>query len=310
MATLSNTNNIIEQNEKNIQPIWRQELNAIYDYMIDNLNSLQLFKSNKYKLSYETNPNHSGYILRLGTPELNTLCIVEYGSVNNNIQKIRGASINFVRSTLEFSTGQFLFNIQLLCGYLYGIKHFYLENESNQPVRATKGIYKLFRPYLTNEKKELFSNSMNELINIENKINRYNKLSNNNIQYVLSKINGEMKLDIHSEFPINYLNQMKIMTQKIINDKRKNINIWNIHKLPSLLNLCATLLQVSNFNTTITTNIINKKITKKKTILTGQRLRPQTRLQTKLMVSQGKISRANKNRFSKGGKNKTRKQRK
>jgi hypothetical protein len=294
MASYSNIKAILE-NEDNF--FWRNKLNAIYDYVLDHLNSLRLFKSNKYNLSYESNPGHSGYILRLGSLESNNLCIIEYGKLNYNTNQVETASINFVTSNLGFSTGQFLFYIQLLCAYLYGIKQFKLENETNNQVRASKGIYKLFRPYLTNEKRNLFSDSINELTNIENKISRYNTLSNDNIQNILSKINGEMELKINSEFPNLYLNEMKKMLNKIIEKKNNMNNVWNIPNLPSLLILCRNLLNISNFNTTISRTIKYKKDKmNKKTIVRGKinGKRPQTRSQSRL---------------HRGGKNKTRKHR-
>lgn len=64
-----------------------------------------------------------------------------------------------------------------------------------------------------------------------------------------------MKLNIDSQFPIHFLNQMKIFLIKI-NDKRTNSkNIWNTSKLPTLLNLSKRLLNVPDFNNTITSHI-------------------------------------------------------
>jgi hypothetical protein len=129
-----------------------------------------------------------------------------------------------------------------------------------------------------------------------------------------------MELHINSEFPINYLNQMKIMANKIFNDKRKTI--WNTDKLLSLLDLCVTLLQVSNFNTTITTNIkynasnniiLNRKKTIKRRVLRIPQTRLQTNRQKKLQKNfelQTKIKKMSPKPGVRGGKYKTRKQRK
>jgi hypothetical protein len=295
-----------------VKKITDKELLTIYSSIITQLNELELFKEPYFYIDYSHSDNyHNSISLKIGREIDKMYCTMGYLYKANNNHPY-AAMIYFVESKYKFSTGTFLLYIQLLIGYLYRIREFYLENEvgsgneeerESARVRATKGIYSFFKPNIYN-----LNYNENEFNNIKYSYNQYNKLNNKNRSSLLIKTDYRMRLDIDEHFPIHFLNKMKEICQKISDDRYHPDNIWNINKLPSLLNLCATLLQVSNFNTTITTKVINKKNKKRKTIIRGELSKPQTRLQTRL--NQSKISKANKNRFSKGGKNKTRKHRK
>jgi len=67
MASYSNIREIVENTER---PFWRDRLQRIYDYVLHHINSLHLFKSNKYTLSYLWSYNHNVYTLILNSKDI------------------------------------------------------------------------------------------------------------------------------------------------------------------------------------------------------------------------------------------------
>lgn len=211
--------NSLTSNENN--SFWKNKLLVIYEHIIKRIKLLSIFKED-YNLNYRFDNNSCRLYINT-----TTFCDIIYMFSDNNYSKpIKGHIFN-VESTLEPYIGQFLLYIQILCGYLYGIRIFTLDNAIQNHVRSARGIYKLFIP------------------NINQNLSRYRifqkrstRYSNKAINKLLIDSESAMILNINEfnddyKFKIFFLDDMNDMIYNII--MKRNLMIKHIRNKTRIL---------------------------------------------------------------------------
>ena len=225
---MDNTINISNLEEKFIQDLLRNAT-VICDYFnglgILNHHLIKFkfypeYKIIKYFLLYSTNNNNRN----IESDEEFIIDSIAYSSVTYYIRDSkRLCSGRGVNSNVPGSSfGSFLLHLHLLLAKKCNIDHFFLDNFTNDPLRASRGIYELF--FIKNRNT---NNCYNSRIKITKKNTRSTiKKARNN----LSNYNGEMCLSFK-------LLQYSDILQKIKYDIRKTNNniLWNMNVVRSRL---------------------------------------------------------------------------
>jgi hypothetical protein len=68
------------------------------------------------------------------------------------------SQINMVKSNMGYRTGNFLFDIFIYISILIGVSKIKLENDTDYPLRAAKGIYSMFEPVNEYDEDEIYEN--------------------------------------------------------------------------------------------------------------------------------------------------------
>jgi hypothetical protein len=68
------------------------------------------------------------------------------------------SQINMVKSNMGYRTGNFLFDIFIYISILIGVSKIKLENDTDHPLRAAKGIYSMFEPVNEYDEDEIYEN--------------------------------------------------------------------------------------------------------------------------------------------------------
>lgn len=171
------------------------------------INDLQFFKDGiffDYKL-YEINlrDKPSLQVVFFINDIESTFCTTSYTA--NKSSQLDHAHIIFVRSVLGYSTGVFLLNIQLIMCYLSNILEVTLENYTDEPSRAAKGIYKRFA---VNKR----GHSSNDFIG-------------KNLETQLHASEGEMRLTMNANVLKYIKSDLNNISEKI--DIQSITNPWN-----------------------------------------------------------------------------------
>ena len=123
-----------------------RQVEAVRDWLISFFQAHPLFQ--KYAIDHYSKVSENGVGIKLQlVPDTNThtTCYFEYDSDGKENEKKLTATVSMIESDLGHSTGFFLFHLQLVIAVIAGATEITLDNDTDNVLRARKGIYQLFR---------------------------------------------------------------------------------------------------------------------------------------------------------------------
>ena len=123
-----------------------EAVEAVRDWLISFFQAHPLFQ--EYTIDHYSKVNENGIGIKLQlVPDTNTYatCYFEYDSDGKEDEKKLTATVSMIESDLGHSTGFFLFHLQLVIAVIAGATEITLDNDTDNVLRARKGIYQLFR---------------------------------------------------------------------------------------------------------------------------------------------------------------------
>ena len=123
-----------------------EAVEAVRDWLISFFHAHPLFQEYTIDHYSKVDENSVGIKLKL-VPDINTYatCYFVYDSDEKEDEKKLTATVSMIESDLGHSTGFFLFHLQLVIAVIAGATEITLDNDTDNVLRARKGIYQLFR---------------------------------------------------------------------------------------------------------------------------------------------------------------------
>lgn len=123
-----------------------EQVEAVRDWLISFFQAHPLFQAHTIDHYSKVNENSVGIKLQL-VPDTNTYatCYFVYDSDGKEDEKKLTATVSMIESDLGHATGFFLFHLQLVIAVIAGATAITLDNDTDNVLRARKGIYQLFR---------------------------------------------------------------------------------------------------------------------------------------------------------------------
>ena len=225
--------------------------------IVNILNNLNIIPQHNFQFQKKQEDENGVYVsFKLDD---NTYSQAYYYINKNNIIKSVGRG---VYSNLKNNTGTFLFYLQLLLVILLNVSKFSLDNMTDNPGRAAKGIYSLLKPKIKNYN-----------------YNNYNNLTIDKLNELLLISEGEMQLQLTND---SYYEWKKSFIDLINNKIQKNntTNFWN-EKIIDLIPQFINQIEQNKYNGESQTRLISRtpvktRLTKRKRSISFTRTRSRT----------------------------------
>jgi len=130
------------------------------DIVLNSVNEIMkiCFYESSYKFSYRIENESDGVLTFYMNIDNNFLDkhVILIGQFINDEEFY--SQINMVKSNMRYRTGNFLFDIFIYISILIGVSKIKLENDTDYPLRAAKGIYSMFEPVNEYDEDEIYEN--------------------------------------------------------------------------------------------------------------------------------------------------------
>jgi hypothetical protein len=130
------------------------------DIVLNSVNEIMkiCFYESSYKFSYKIENESDGVLTFYMNIDNNFLDkhVLLIGQFINDEEFY--SQINMVKSNMGYRTGNFLFDIFIYISILIGVSKIKLENDTDYPLRAAKGIYSMFEPVNEYDEDEIYEN--------------------------------------------------------------------------------------------------------------------------------------------------------
>jgi hypothetical protein len=130
------------------------------DIVLNSVNEIMkiCFYESSYKFSYRIENESDGVLTFYMNIDNNFLDkhVILIGQFINDEEFY--SQINMVKSNMGYRTGNFLFDIFIYISILIGVSKIKLENDTDYPLRAAKGIYSMFEPVNEYDEDEIYEN--------------------------------------------------------------------------------------------------------------------------------------------------------
>lgn len=225
--------------------------------IVNILNNLNIIPQHNFQFQTKQEDENGVYVsFKLDD---NTYSRAYYYINKKNIIKSVGRG---VYSNLSNNTGTFLFYLQLLLVILLNVSKFSLDNMTDNPGRAAKGIYSLLKPKIKNYN-----------------YNNYNNLTIDKLNELLLISEGEMQLQLTND---SYYEWKKSFIDLINNKIQKNntTKFWN-EKIIDLIPQFINQIEQNKYNGESQTRLISRtpvktRLTKRKRSIPFTRTRSRT----------------------------------
>jgi hypothetical protein len=243
------------------------------DIVLNSVNEIMkiCFYESSYKFSYKIE-NESDDVLTFYMNIDNNFLdkhVLLIGQFINNEEFY--SQINMVKSNMGYRTGNFLFDIFIYISILMGVSKIKLDNDTDDPLRAAKGIYSMFEPVNKYDEDEMYENLKYYFDNYDELDKIYDESIKLNLENNQSFMGLNEQYEMFDDIPENLRND--ILLKEILRNNDGEM-IYNVQR-SSLLKIKNKIYKLVKYVEEIdeTDNPWNQNISdqlKKKKILGGK----------------------------------------
>jgi|688.fasta_scaffold10808_13 hypothetical protein len=220
------------------------------DIMMNYINEIIkiCFDEYSYKFSYriESTSNKS-MILHIN---IDNIHLNESASLSGNFIKDENfnSTITYVESQMGYRVGTFLVYIFMYISLLINVDEIKLENETDNPLRSTKGIYDMFEPINIYDEREIYNylkSYFNDYDNLEEIHGSNAETIKHNLSHNFFFLKMKEEYENFDDIPEDLKND--IMTEEILR-RNEGQMIYNVksNSLPKIKNKIYELVKYAN----------------------------------------------------------------